>query len=330
MASTGSPGEYNGFIPGQPGNTTVSYYITAADSAGRSAASPADAPATVHQFLVGTRQTVFLDTLEDGAPGWTHGGTNDDWELGPPQGLAEDPASAFSGANVWGNDLSGLGPNSGKYENYSDTWLESPAVSCSAYTSVVLSFQRWLSVEKSNNGQWDWARVSVNGTTVWESPSSTHLIDTQWTYQEIDISSLADNNETVKVRFELHSDVSFTFGGWNLDDVRITGIGPSTSTSVAQTVLPARVVLHPNIPNPYNPSTTLRFDLPARGFVDLSIYDVSGRLVRTLVRTTLDPGSHEVVWDGRGNGGEPSASGVYLYRLVTAGDAHARKMVLLR
>ena len=89
-------------------------------------------------------------------------------------------------------------------------------------------------------------------------------------------------------------------------------------------------MLYPNVPNPYNPSTTLRFDLPARGAAELSIYDASGRLVRTLVHAALDAGPHSYVWDGRDAAGRVTASGVYLYRLTTADGQQARKMVLVR
>ncbi len=93
----------------------------------------------------------------------------------------------------------------------------------------------------------------------------------------------------------------------------------------------ARLVLHENVPNPFNPMTTIRFDLPADGKVTLAVYDVSGRLVRTLVGgQPLDAGHHDVTWDGTDDGGTKTASGIYFYRLQLAGESRTRKMVMIR
>jgi flagellar hook assembly protein FlgD len=63
--------------------------------------------------------------------------------------------------------------------------------------------------------------------------------------------------------------------------------------------------------------------------VKLTVYDVEGRLVRTLIDTKLPPGEFEARWDGRGNGGAPVAAGVYFYRLTTPDGSETKKMVLL-
>jgi spore coat protein A len=85
-----------------------------------------------------------------------------------------------------------------------------------------------------------------------------------------------------------------------------------------------------NAPNPFNPSTRIRFALPAAGRVELRIFDVAGRLVRDLASGTFAPGEHEVVWDGKNTAGRRSPSGVYFYRL-TAGDAVlVKRMVMLK
>ena len=96
----------------------------------------------------------------------------------------------------------------------------------------------------------------------------------------------------------------------------------------------ARARLYANHPNPFNPTTTLDFTVPGgagdRGNVLLAVYDVRGRLVRTLVNGALPGGRHEVTWDGRDNRGASVASGVYFARYAAAGVKATRKMVLLR
>lgn len=85
-----------------------------------------------------------------------------------------------------------------------------------------------------------------------------------------------------------------------------------------------------NVPNPFNPSTTIRFELPRRGDVRLSVYDLSGRLVTVLTEGRHGPGEHEVVWMGRDTRGAPVASGVYFCRMEAGGFSRTTKMVLLK
>ncbi len=93
----------------------------------------------------------------------------------------------------------------------------------------------------------------------------------------------------------------------------------------------ASLALHQNKPNPFNPSTTISFYLPAEADVTLEIYDVGGRLVtRPLHGEKQSAGPHDVVWDGRDSAGRPVASGLYVYRLVTGKENLSSKMVLLR
>jgi hypothetical protein len=85
-----------------------------------------------------------------------------------------------------------------------------------------------------------------------------------------------------------------------------------------------------NYPNPFNPVTTIRYSTPGAGHVDLTVYDVSGRRVRSLVRGDQPAGAHSIVWDGRNDGGRQVAAGVYFYRLAAGRSSSVRKMVVLR
>jgi hypothetical protein len=200
---------------------------------------------------------------------------------------------------------------------------------CSEATQVRLSFARKLSVERSNGGAWDYARVRVNGTTVWESPSGANLNDPAWTLQTLDISAVADGNPSVRVSFTMHSDQSVNFGGWNLDDILVTGIVPPPVLAVSGETPASVPRLLANVPNPGRAGTTLRFELPARDQVTLAIYDARGRLIRTLLKGSRGPGRHEVAWDGRTESGAPGAVGVYFYRLVTSATEQSRRLILL-
>ncbi len=91
-----------------------------------------------------------------------------------------------------------------------------------------------------------------------------------------------------------------------------------------------QVELEQSVPNPLNPGTTIAFSLRKAGPVRLTVVDLKGRTVRTLVNGTRAAGRHEVHWDGRDDRGGRAASGAYLYCLTTAEEAVARKLVLVK
>ncbi len=94
--------------------------------------------------------------------------------------------------------------------------------------------------------------------------------------------------------------------------------------------LPKYSRLYQNVPNPFNPTTTIQFDLARDGEVTLRIFDVAGHQVRTLVHGKLSGNRHQVTWNGLDDTGRRVSSGVYLYRL-TAGDfAATRRLVVLK
>lgn len=94
--------------------------------------------------------------------------------------------------------------------------------------------------------------------------------------------------------------------------------------------LPSVVTLLGNHPNPFNPQTTISFSLPANQDVTLRIYSARGRLVSALLRGPQPAGVHHTVWSGRDTQGRSVASGVYFYRLETAGESFTGKMVLTK
>ena len=98
----------------------------------------------------------------------------------------------------------------------------------------------------------------------------------------------------------------------------------------SQTNLPAQLALLPNYPNPFNPSTKIDFTLPKALTVNLSIYDILGRKIRTLVEKTLPPGRYSVTWNGSDASDRPVSSGIYFYVMETPGIRLAGKLILNR
>lgn len=113
------------------------------------------------------------------------------------------------------------------------------------------------------------------------------------------------------------------------DDLRIVqetvaGVDEMTTT------IPSGFTLAQNYPNPFNPVTRIDYTIPAFAFTNLSVYDLNGKLVRTLVNNTKSPGEYSVIWNGKNDNGIPVASGVYLYRLSSADFSQSRRMLYIK
>jgi len=108
--------------------------------------------------------------------------------------------------------------------------------------------------------------------------------------------------------------------------IRLT-VSNTISTSP---LLPGRLMLEQNHPNPFNPQTSIGFALPAGGQARLKIYSATGHLVCTLVDEVLGAGYHQHQWDGTDSGGRRVASGVYLYRLETPDEVLTRKLIMVK
>jgi hypothetical protein len=119
-----------------------------------------------------------------------------------------------------------------------------------------------------------------------------------------------------------------TLVAFDADGALITG-ADVTAVDGADT-LPQTFALRQNYPNPFEASTTIRYDLPVRAEVRLAIYDVLGRTVRTLVAREQFAGAHAVVWDGRDDAGREVASGLYVYRLTAGAFTKSAEMILLK
>jgi hypothetical protein len=118
--------------------------------------------------------------------------------------------------------------------------------------------------------------------------------------------------------------------GWT-DHLSPFAIGAGSVTGVPDGDVPLAFTLHANVPNPFNPITTIAYDIPAGGAdVDISVFDVSGRLVRQLVHEHRPAGVSSAQWKGDDDRGQRVASGVYFYRMRAGAFVDTKKMVLLK
>ena len=108
------------------------------------------------------------------------------------------------------------------------------------------------------------------------------------------------------------------------------GAGCSPILTIASEVLPETYALHQNYPNPFNPITTLRYDLPEDSHVNITVYDMLGRVVKTMVNQPQNAGFRFIIWDATNDFGKPISAGIYLYKIQAGEYISTKKMVLLK
>ena len=99
---------------------------------------------------------------------------------------------------------------------------------------------------------------------------------------------------------------------------------------IRELILPLSYQLYNNYPNPFNPVTTVKYDLPEGWFVDITIYDMLGNVVNNLVNTNQSSGYKSIQWNATNNQGEPVSAGVYLYKIQAGYFVDTKKMILLK
>lgn len=115
---------------------------------------------------------------------------------------------------------------------------------------------------------------------------------------------------------------------WNESDFsEVVGVTVNIQDEVD---IPVAYALRQNYPNPFNPLTTVRYDLPERANVTVTIYDILGRKVRTLVQGLEEPGFKSAIWDGTNDTGEPVSTGLYYYQIKAVDFTQTRKMIMLK
>jgi hypothetical protein len=137
-----------------------------------------------------------------------------------------------------------------------------------------------------------------------------------------------DNCETVSGCDWVADSVDYTAAFFNSMDDCIEACFLASNDEINQ--LPQAFNLYNNYPNPFNPVTTLRYDLPEDALVNITIYDIMGRIVRTLINSQQNAGFKSIQWNATNDAGSPLSAGLYLYKIQADNFVQIRKMVLLK
>lgn len=117
---------------------------------------------------------------------------------------------------------------------------------------------------------------------------------------------------------------------YNLYAARRVARGSSPTVSPGDRGVPSEYVLEQNFPNPFNPSTEIRFSVPEASSVRLTVYNILGQEIKVLVNDVIGQGNHTVVWDGSDNDGKQVSSGIYFYRMQGENFAAVKKMIFAK
>ena len=170
--------------------------------------------------------------------------------------------------------------------------------------------------------------VDSTGSLVWDYVNP--VVNTGPLYQGQAIPTQgAPQGSTMNRTFRLHRYPTdyLGFAGHDLEPMGPIELYMNTQTL---TYIPNKFRLHQNFPNPFNPETIIRYNLPENIFVNISVYDLLGRKVKTLVNQAQVAGSQSVVWDANDDYGERVGAGIYLYQIQVGAFVQTRKMVLLK
>ena len=95
-------------------------------------------------------------------------------------------------------------------------------------------------------------------------------------------------------------------------------------------IIPHTFQVNPAYPNPFNPSTSINYELPVVSDIIVKVYDIYGRLIHENIRHNVQPGSHNIKWDGLTNDGEKAVSGMYMIQIQAGNKIHSSKIILLK
>ncbi|MCD4818584.1 MAG: T9SS type A sorting domain-containing protein [Candidatus Cloacimonetes bacterium] len=251
-------------------------------------------------------ETIFSENWESGLDDWTISG---DWSLSD-----EANDGLYSLRNTEGEF----------YSNDSDHIIQlNLSFDLQNQTAAMLSFWQKYHIEHDN----DLAKVEV-------SQDGTEWIILKefsgvfgWHQQFLSLNEFLEGN--LYLRFHFQSDSTIDDPGWWIDDIKlmITDLADSSNSNVSA-IIP---VLQQNYPNPFNPTTTISFTIPEISEnTEISIYNLKGQKVRTLLNEKLEGGKQSLIWQGKDDNEKGVTSGIYFYKIKSGTFSATKKMIMIK
>jgi hypothetical protein len=287
----------------------------------------------------------FSDTMEQDG-GWTVGAAGDNaltgiWVRADPVGTTyegnvvqpEDDHTFIPGTDcyVTGNGTPG-GPAGENDIDGGKTTLLTPVYDLRGGNNIDIFYWRWYTNNRGYNPNQDYWTVEISNDAgqTWTTVEHTTVSSNAWEMVAIDLETYFPNAGFVQMRF-----IAEDVGGGSLveaavDDFVLRGEFETAAVDDGVATFADSYTLGQNHPNPFGPTTEIRFHLHRGGPVQLTVFATDGRLVRTLAAGLMGAGHHHVNWDGLDDRGRPVSAGVYLCRLETELGTLSRRMVLLR
>ncbi|MFV8753780.1 MYXO-CTERM sorting domain-containing protein [Nannocystaceae bacterium ST9] len=214
-------GRWHATIPAQAEFSVVQYQVDLDWGNGTVGVRPDNPADPWYEHFIGEPTLIWCSGFE--SEGETGGWTIDGFQVGNPVGASGDPDGPFAGLAVAGNTLA----QPGTYSPGTSATLVADPVAVGDWQHVRLQYRRWLNVE---DGFFDQARITANGTPVWTNVASfdefstLHHRDREWRFHDVEIGEQVVDG-MVQIGFTLSSDFGLEFGGWNIDEVCIVGHG---------------------------------------------------------------------------------------------------------
>ncbi len=255
---------------------------------------------------VGNGTTTLADSAENGTGNWTFTGgwgTTTSQSYSPPTSFTESPTGNYG--NTQTRTMTLVAP-----------------INVSSFPVTVLSYYYRHDIEPLDNA---YIQVSSNNGTNWVSVKYYYGQQLSWKQEVLDITELANSSSQMKIRFIIVTNNGTTSDGIYIDNIKIQNYQDVLTGVLSNGEIPREYSLEQNFPNPFNPASNIRYQLPKGGLVKLTVYDALGRTIQTLVNENQPAGKYEVRFDG-----SILSSGVYFYKLESGNFTDIRKMMLIK
>lgn len=321
-------------LPGCPSPSTITFDVAIAGADGFEADLSYD-------ISIGA---FFFDDAEADR-GWTFGAPDDDassgqWTRADPIGTTynsqqcqpEDDHTPAPGVQCFVTANGSVGGTAGEADvDGGKTTLLTPVFDLSDAVSASIEYWRWYTNDLGNNpgeDYWD-VDVTADGEN-WVSLEHTNASANSWTQYSFNLGDFVGLTEQVQIRFVASDEINGSLVEAAVDDFILTAVIPPSTDDVSEQEILANFGLVSCHPNPFNPRMAVVYRIGHDTKVSLCLYDVAGRVVRTLVDDKVAAGEHTITFDGRDDLGRAVSSGIYFLRMETAEILSIKQVALLK